>query len=534
MRIAAILVAALVSGSCASSCGRATEQEAEPEAPCVRSEPQVLPATELCAGDLTLDQGATAQLLIDTSGSMAGFMGAPGRKGSVRRVYDWVASAMSSLGGDQGSVSLGRVAAFNRADGFLELTGPGGVDALRARGDTSIDTAVQEAEKGGLTLILTDGVPYVGSNTSGDCSAGSDTGCVARRLLEYLHTRTTAGIWIVPTVAPFDGPFFTEGQDIQPDASAARVVEENVKKSFPRSDVRLTLRPGASPPMTYRGPRVLLLVVLAADETLGRAMVQRMLERAPLAQAQVLGSEWGAFDNRQLGLGVLTPVEVYPGYLAPVRRISGDVIGEPEGTIDVQASAGRGDQIAVEVGCRAEDAGRASYRLGFAARDASARACFPMHSLASVTLSLCADETASADERQALGSLVPDASLASAAGPSTGGGREDEAFVASLELACGTEGGPACSSGGKALRLAATMGYAPTADRLAVAAASAQPGRLDAVEYVAGLSTTELPTNPHKVLGLTALLTQVLRGVSSGAGARPVASVSVCERQTRN
>jgi hypothetical protein len=484
----------------------------------VRSVPLALGPVELCEDSATITRTATAQLLIDASGSMAGFSSRD-KRGPLTRIHEWVSSAVSGLAGDQKGVSLRRVAAFNRVDGIFPLADARAVESLEARGDTTLDRAVEEASKQDLTLILTDGVPFVGSEGAADCAAGADPGCVARRLLEFVRQRTTSGFWLVPVVAAYDGGFFTEGQDVPPDGTAAVVVEENVKRSFPRSDVRLGLRPDANPPMLYRGPRALLLLVLASDERLGRAFVRLLLERAPLAQVQNLEGDWSAFDNREKTVGVMTPVEVFPGFLPPARTIEAVRAGDAEGTIDV-STQGAAETLGIEVGCRSGDDGRVPYRLSFSPRRRGST-CRPLHSLATVTLSLCPRDEAAAAEREALAATARDVSFAAGDGTSS--------LPVMLTLACGASSGPECAGGGQALRLAATLEYAAAAERLAQTTEGS--GGTDAISYVSSLATVDLPRNPHRVLGLGALLAQFLRGVASDARSHPVGSVTLCERR---
>lgn len=79
------------------------------------------------------------------------------------------------------------------------------------------------------------------------------------------------------------------------------------------------------------------------------------------------------------------------------------------------------------------------------------------------------------------------------------------------------------------MRLAATLEYAAAAERLAETTEGS--GGTDAISYVSSLATVDLPRNPHRVLGLGALLTQFLRGVASDARSHPVGSVTLCERR---
>ncbi|MCU0671029.1 MAG: hypothetical protein MUF70_17010, partial [Myxococcota bacterium] len=407
MRYPVLAVVALTVVGCSFRACRPAPPAEQAAFECARSAPLALRGVDLCEEAASIARPGTAQLLIDASGSMAGFASARGQRGPLTRIHEWVASAISGLAGDQRTVSLRRVAAFNRVDGMLALPNLRALESLEPRGDTTLDRAVEDAVKEDLTLIVTDGVPFVGHEGAADCAAGADPGCVARRLLDFVRQRTAAGVWLVPIVAAYDGGFFTEGQDVPPDAGAATVIEENVKRSFPRSDVRLALRAGATPPMLYRGPRVVLLLVLANDERLGRAFVRLLLERAPLAQVQSLEGDWSAFDNRERLAGVMTAVEVYPGYLPPARSIEATRVGDASGTIDVR-TRGAGESLGIEVGCRAGDEGQTRYRLLFSARGRRGTACRTLHSLASVTLSLCPKDESSAEERQALAAAVRD------------------------------------------------------------------------------------------------------------------------------
>jgi hypothetical protein len=522
VRVPALIVSALVLAGCGlRGCGSPAPEGAR-SLECTQSTPLILGDVDLCEDAAALVESASAQLLVDTSGSMAGFTKTSGQRSALTRIHEWVASALSGLGGDQKAMTLKRVAVFNRVDGMTEVGDVRALETLTARGDTTLDRAVQEAEKASLTLIVTDGVPFIGSEAAADCAAGADPGCVARRLIEYVQRRTAAGVALVPIVAAFDGAFFSEGQDVPADNAAAAVIEESVKRSFPRSDVRLALRPGATPPMVYRGPRSLLLLVVAEDERLARAFLRLLLERAGLAQVQTLDGDWSAFDNRERSVGVMTPIEVYPGYLPPARRIERTRVGDPEGTIDV-TSKGAGEQLAVEIGCRAGDPGHARERLSFSSRPRGAGSCRKLRSLASATFSLCPKDEASEDERKSLGSAVREVAF------EAGAGGADGPLAVTLDLACDSAPGPDCAAGGAPLRLAATIEYGASAERLASESGSGRSN--DSIDYVLGLSTSDLPRNPHRVLGLNALLTQFLRGVSSAARSHPIGALTLCERR---
>ncbi len=523
MRLSALIVSALLLTSCGlRACGSPPPEEAR-GLECAQSTPLILGDIDLCEDAATLNESGSAQILVDTSGSMAGFTKQGAQRGALTRIHEWLASALSGLSGDQKAIALKRVAVFNRSDGLTELRDVHALEGVSARGDTTLDRAIQEAEKASLTLIVTDGVPFIGNESAADCAAGADPGCVARRLIEYVQQRTAAGVALVPIVAAYDGGFFSEGQDVPPDAAAAAVIEENVKRSFPRSDVRLALRPGATPPMLYRGPRALLLLVVANDERLERAFLRLLVERAGLAQVQLLEGDWSAFDNRERSVGVMTPVEVYPGYLPAARRIERTRASDPEGTIDV-SSRGTGEQLAVEVGCRLGDPGHERDRFSFSPRPRGAPPCRKLRSLASATFSLCPRDEASEDERQGLASVVREVAF-----ETQGTSAADGPVGLTLDLTCGSAQAPECASGGAPLRLAATLEYTASAERLASETASGRGS--DTIDYVLGLSTSDLPRNPHRVLGLSALLTQFLRGVASGARSHPIGALTLCERR---
>ena len=143
----------------------------------------------------------------------------------------------------------------------------------------------------------------------------------------------TGGIWLVPLVAMYQGPIYTE-QPIDPKSLDTVQAGANVAADTATSGLVTSPSRTASGLLiySYRGPRLLLAMVLARNAEVGRAFVAALQARMEFARIQRLSS-LKQFRN---GLAALRPIEVFPGAIPPVEFTRASVLEPTCRTLDAK------------------------------------------------------------------------------------------------------------------------------------------------------------------------------------------------------
>ncbi len=288
----------------------------------------------VCSGSVDVIRGGRAQVLLDASGSMEGFSHV------VPEVLDWVSQGISRVDGSSLRIDGGRVCQFSKTMGIGNCSGlTQKPSPFQGRGSTNLHEAIASSKDFELTFLLTDGVGAAGEGT-GDCAHGVDAACVARAFQETLKEFNLAGsdpdpgIWVVPLIARFDGPYYTERKadvlKFDPGIASERVrldmgVEPSIGKPFLNGDGTIVY--------DYRGPRAMILVVIARWTEAGRQAVAALWERMPNFDVHPLDTITDVPD----GVGALPPLEVVPGALAPITWSQVEEVDAPVGIGAVDA-----------------------------------------------------------------------------------------------------------------------------------------------------------------------------------------------------
>jgi hypothetical protein len=280
----------------------------------------------VCTGSLPRIQGGRVQVLADASASMGGFAAA------LPEITGWATQAISRLDGAALRVEEGRVCQFSTRLGIgacSRLMQP--PQEFKAEAFTNLHQAVAAAKDYELTFIITDGVAAVGSG-SGDCAAGVDAACIAHALLDvlkefrYIEPASEPGIWVVPLVTRFQGRYYTETRG-NPLALDPREVSSRVNDELgvtPFLGVPQAIRDGTIT-YDYRGPKVLLVLVIARTAEVGRQAVAALWERMTDFRVRPIGS----FADVPNGIGVLHSLELYPGAVESLQWTAISEVDEP-------------------------------------------------------------------------------------------------------------------------------------------------------------------------------------------------------------
>ncbi len=541
-RSAVLLVAALFAGSMTVGCTPPRASATMPDiAPLPWEDQARVPraAMSLCSIEPPQPVSIGLHVLVDASGSMAGFL----PSGVLPVIHQWVGRAASDLGALGVTVASRRLSAFSQRVGVREIS-QGELAHLPVGSNTNLDSAVAAASESELSVLVTDGVPFSGDTSSAGCASGTDIGCVAQRFTEALHGAAEPGLWLIPLVVQHQGKLYLEGQKLPRDISANGLAE-SIRRVFPESEVSIALQAdnpqdesASSAPMTYRGPKVLLLFVLSHDHKVGRSFVRTLLQGAQQAQLQSLGSSLAKFNNRQSASGILRPIEIFPGFLPRIVSIHGasqrpEGRGNFSGIIDVtspETDQRRGQRARFEVACRPEKEGWEVWKLDYHLTDFDAppsEGCGAIFSLPGMGLSIAPDAVQPA-LGTALKNILPrgridepeallDGAKAKGAVPGTVVFRCPASSVEAL---------PDCGHPGVA-SVAAIIDYKKSAQAI-TAPGPTSGGDEDIFTILDSLSTLEIPREPHKVLGLKALAHQILESAGSQARATPLAAFEVC------
>lgn len=505
--LAAVMVAVLTGQSCQRG-ARAPSGEAEPSAPA--GAVFIGQPLTFCWQKPMRTKPATAQVLIDGSGSMNGF------QQPMRPLVEWLNHGVSQLRGSTVEVQKFRLCQFRQGQGIADCSELNQTPRpLRAAGNTNLHEAIRSARDYDLTYVLTDGVAATGGRGSGDCASGVDAACVARSIRDVMHAGgggSEWGVWLVPLLATFDGTHYTEEQISPEDFDPAETikliqsdtnVEPVIQGAQAGADGRLTFR--------YRGPRSLILLVFARDAFVGRSAVQALWERAEYSGVRRVEQMQGYTPD----LAVLPPVEVYPGFLNPVEWSSlheSDDPSQMRGTMDAALERGPGGAT-ISVSCPKDGSGEGAYRLGGSSpAESRTSGCVPLRLLPAVELKL---RPADGGDDAQLGGFISEYRW-------DAGNYRD----LNLRLACGSQTGSQCDRDPLRAQWTAYMNYEMAADALADAAQGFPTHR-----YLISLSTNTPSREPHRIFALSATLESFFREVSRDQRSVTLGNIGVCQRR---
>jgi hypothetical protein len=449
---------------------------------------------------------ARVQVLIDASGSMIGF------RRLIPHFAEWVSQSLSQVRTFGSEFTVLSACYFSAGRGIHDCQSSLSRSSGAAlRGNTNLHEAVASAAGYDLGLILTDGVAATGGG-DGDCAAGVDPACVARALRQALVPRPhepqtlRPGLWMVPLVATFDGAFYTE-QKLDPAAFATATVEKNVREEF-GSEIHVEAKRPALDPSGrlvyhYQGPRVLFSLVLSRNPDLGRAFLAALYARSAALGIQRLGT---VRDFRS-GLAMLAPVEIYPGYMAPIEwdqaeRAVRSYRIEMRGAVDHRFQPPH----KVEIQCLGENN---SVRLEVSVRPRSAEAsCVDLHIL---------PRTRIYHAVQGKFPVIQDDLLCWSA-------KDSRPESLKLWVNCKESWQESCGPGSSSIDWYAQPDFRESADVLARQSGADAP-------VIGGLTTLDAAGSPHRNFGLAQTFEKLyMEMVAAGAEVKiPIARLEVCK-----
>ncbi|HET7433489.1 MAG TPA: hypothetical protein VFN10_02115, partial [Thermoanaerobaculia bacterium] len=400
------------------------------------------------------------------------------------RYVSWIDLAVSRLRRDSLDVEAASLCQFSQEIGIgqcsdrLQLA-----TAFATRGSTNLHDAIAEAAHNDLAFILTDGVAAAGAAASGDCASSVDAACVARALKDALHptdeTRgdSDRGIWIIPLVAPYDGVFYTERKiavtefnQEQTDERIHADVRSDVAIQNPKVDKAGNLN------FVYRGPRAMLLIVIARWTDLGRAAMAALADVRGQADVDAID----ALNGYRNGTAALTPIEVYPGIARPVSWAKSET-DEDAGSIDAALT---GNTIGLQ--CVENGVNETTQTIDVEQQQESGRGeCAAIWTLPGFNFRLHA---ARPDNDVMLASFItryaPGNPLAAKS-------------QLKLRLRCGPDQGRPCNSNPVRVNYTASANYGETSKTLSAATPSGP------FKTIADISTLHPDVEPHRIFAFT-------------------------------
>jgi hypothetical protein len=428
-------------------------------------------------------RAGSVEVLVDASGSMSS-MRAP-----LPRVVNWLDLAVSRVRAHALTVNGTKLCEFNSKDGFAQC-GPSIAlrPGFRGAGDTNLHDAIRRSVQNALTFIVTDGVAAAGNSKNGDCAAAVDAACIARAFRDAIHPDGDArgenrGIWIIPLVVPHDGVFYTEKR--VPVASFDHEATHEQIRTDMNVDVAVQdpqVDAGERLNFVYRGPRVLLLIVIANATDIGRAAVAALVEA--MEQADV--SRLPALKAYLSGIAAFDPLEVYPGIATSIEwGQSKDADETPVGTIDARLDAGT-----LYIDCPRKQENELTHIVPVMTRPASQQSrCVDMWSFPGFNYRLHASKP---DTDAVLASFVKNYTT-----------RDPLAGTSELALRIrcgGDQVSRRCGQNPLRTQYTATANYAETSRSLA------QPQPATAAGVVDTISTLQPQREPHRVYALSETL----------------------------
>ena len=511
-----ILLAILtLSGAC-RSCRRAPANQS----PCADSPTESAPVfvnqpVNYCASrPIQLRQGRV-QMLVDSSGSMVGF------KNAVPQLVNWAQHSFSLLNTAALQIQSSRLCQFSQAlpGGVANCASGQTLTSYQPSGATNIHEAIRAAKDYDLTLILTDGAAATGKEGLGDCARGVDIACVAHALRDAMHATiedgTTAdwGLWLAPLIAGYDGVFYSE-EPMSGDFQERKVVEQiradlgvEVEVTNPRTGA------GGDLIYQYRGPRALLLIVIARRTDVGRAELQALWERAEFLGLKRLKQ----MREFSAGAACIQPMEVYPGFLNTVqwqKLTEPSDPGQRSGTIDVSLAA-QANQASIQVSCPKNGAGAGVFTLNGQTADAGRVAgCVPINLLPGFSFQMRATR---ADDEAALRQILKRAERQ---------GERSEQLRLCLE--CSLDAPRYCNDRPAQAQWVAFMNYQHAAEGFAA-------GKADNPVYqqIRDFSTTQPSLEPHRIYAFSATLGAFYRDVASDQRSVALSQLNFCHQQER-
>ncbi len=454
-------------------------------------------------------QKGRAQLLVDSSGSMTGFQQA------IPHLVNWMQHSLSRLQEStlifEGSRSCQFSQKFSGAGGIgncASITQP--FSSYQPSGNTNIHDAIRSSGNYDLTFILTDGVAATGTRGSADCAGGVDASCIARRLREAMQAQqsgsgTDRGLWLIPVLAVYDGTFYTE-EPIDPNSFNSQETIQHI-----RSDVgvdAVVQAPHTSSDgrliFNYRGPRALLLIIIARQTPIGRSAISALWDSAHLLGIRRVEQ----FKDFSTSLAIFSPFEIYPGFLNTVSWKELEEV-ETRGTIGASAHS-EGNQYSIGLDCYKDATSQGDYTLkGVTPVEGQVAGCVPIRLLPAFSFRFRAVRD---EDEQELKKLIT-------------GVRQEEGSYAKLRVrfACDDTAKRYCGENPIAARWIAYMNYAKAADCLA-SPDCASPGQ----QLIKNLSTITPSKEPHRIFALEATLRAFYQEVSKDQKNIPLANLEIC------
>ena len=452
------------------------------------------------------------QVLVDSSGSMIGF------EKTLPHLVTWVQQGISQLQGTTLIVENSRICQFSQGRGiyncsdFSHLT-----TAYDHSGNTNLHEAIRAAQDFELTFILTDGVAATGSQGSSDCARGVDADCVAKALRDFVNPQSSKGddvgrgLWIIPVMATYDGKFYTE-EPIVPTNFQTKETIDRIRSDIGVEAVVQAPRTEADGLVfTYQGPRAMLLIVLARWADVGRAAVQAVWERASLNSIDRLEQIKG-FSSR---LGILKPLEVYPGFLNSVQWKTlqeSDKPDERRGTMDVSFEGGSIRPL-ISLSCPKNGSGEGIYTLtGSPTTSGQVSGCVPIQLLPAFQFKFRSvrDE----DDAELREVLIDSA-------------RQNGSYTdLRFHLACNPNSARNCGENPISAQWMAYMNYKKAADGLVSPA-----GEHSVQQQVRDMSTEHPSKEPHRIFAFAQTLESFYREVAEDQRSIILANMDFCHKQ---
>lgn len=466
------------------------------------------PVTYCWKKSMQLKKG-NVQVLIDSSGSMVGF------QQIIPNLIEWTKHSVSQLQQSSLEVENSRVCQFNMGMGISKcasLSQP--VLNFQASSDTNLHEAIRSAKDYGLTFILTDGVAATGSQGAKDCASGVDASCVARSLKEVIHSKldngddVDRGIWVIPLISTYDGIFYTEEQ-INPNNFDSAETINHIKSDIDTPCVVQDPKAGNDNRLTfkYRGPRTMLLIIIAHWADVGRSAVQALWERTEYLGIQQI-QQLRDYKN---GVAAFSPIEVYPGFLNPVKwekLQETDNPSEIEGTIDASLT----DKSTIEISCPKDGSGKSTYTLGGNATPSQVSGCVQIGMLPAFDFKF---SPASSENETEMSNFMEHYDW-----------KDSSYDNLNLRLTCSMKSPRFCGSNPLALQWTVLANYGKAADGLAAGG----DGSFVQKE-ISNLSTSHPSNEPHRIFAFSKTLESFYREITQDQRSIILANLSFCHKR---
>lgn len=457
-----------------------------------------------------------AQILLDSSGSMGGF------RRTVPPLVNWLQHGISRLQTSTLNITGSRLCHFS--EGFVQSRGLGNCAEIGAPAsrfepayNTNVHMAIASAKDYGLTMIVTDGVAAsTGGRASDDCANGVDASCVARALRDVVSTQGSQpeginwGVWVIPLAANYDGLFYTE-EPIAPASFDATLTQQKVRNETGVQPLIQNPSQGRDGRLNfnYRGPRLMLLIVIARWADLGRSAVEALWERMEglgIRRASNL-QDLAALSDR---IAAFPPIEMYPGFVDRVEwnaLEASEEAGESRGTMDVYFAK---EKQAIEMTCPAGETGAGIYHLSGKSPDAErVSGCVGIRVIPPFTFELQA-----AGQDDDLTQFVQDFAR-----------QDNSADRLRLALACDMSSPRPCPNNPFIAQWVGLMRYEKAADVLA------SGGDYHTVlRHIMEISTRHPNAEPHRIYGFADTLEAFYREMSSEQQSVIAGELQFCHR----